>query len=136
MSLKSAYLCFREVAPIMLKQEKGKIIDTSSISGLYEKLGMGYVDCVSSKAGMIGLTRALALPLGPAINVNAIAPGTVETEIVAELLAEVKQQMRDEALVKRLGTPEDMAYRQCILYPTNQALTGEVLTVSGGRAIR
>jgi len=136
-NLKGAYLCSREIAPIMLKQKKGKIINISSISGLYDKLGMGYVDYVSSKAGMIGLTRALAVHLGPAINVNAIAPGTVETEIVAALPAEVKQQMKDEALVKRLGTPEDMAYAAVYLASDeSDFVTGEVLTVSGGRAIR
>jgi 3-oxoacyl-[acyl-carrier protein] reductase len=136
-NLKGAYLCCKEVAPIMLKQKKGKIINISSISGLYEKLGMGYVDYVSSKAGMIGLTRALAVHLGPAINVNAIAPGTVETEIVAALPADVKQQMKDEALVKRLGTPQDMAYAAVYLASDeSDFVTGEVLTVSGGRAIR
>jgi 3-oxoacyl-[acyl-carrier protein] reductase len=136
-NLKGAYLCCREVAPIMLKQKKGKIINISSISGLYEKLGMGYVDYVSSKAGMIGLTRALAVHLSPAINVNAIAPGTVETEIVAALPADVKQQMKDEALMKRLGTPRDMAYAAVYLASDeSDFVTGEVLTVSGGRAIR
>lgn len=136
-NLKGAYLCCREVAPIMLKQKKGKIINISSVSGLYDKLGMGFVDYVSSKAGMIGLTRALAVHLGPAINVNAIAPGTVKTEIVAALPAEVKQQMKDEALVKRLGTPEDMAYAAVYLASDeSDFVTGEVLTVSGGRAIR
>jgi 3-oxoacyl-[acyl-carrier protein] reductase len=136
-NLKGAYLCCREVAPIMLKQKKGKIINISSVSGLYDKLGMGFIDYVSSKAGMIGLTRALAVHLGPTINVNAIAPGTVETEIVAALPTEVKQQMKDEALVKRLGTPEDMAYAAVYLASDeSDFVTGEVLTVSGGRAIR
>jgi 3-oxoacyl-[acyl-carrier protein] reductase len=136
-NLKGAYLCCKEVAPIMLKQKKGKIINISSISGLYEKSGMGYVDYVSSKAGMIGLTRALAVHLGPAINVNSIAPGTVETEIVAALPADVKQQMKDEALVKRLGTPQDMAYAAVYLASDeSDFVTGEVVTVSGGRAIR
>jgi len=136
-NLKGAYLCSKEVALIMLKQKKGKIINISSISGLYDKLGMGFVDYVSSKAGIIGLTRALAVHLGPTINVNAIAPGTVETEIVAALPAEVKQRMRDEALAKRLGTPEDMAYAAVYLASDeSDFVTGEVLTVSGGRGIR
>jgi 3-oxoacyl-[acyl-carrier protein] reductase len=136
-NLKGAYLCSREVAPIMLRQKKGKIINISSISGLYEKLALDFVDYVSSKAGMIGLTRALAVHLGPAINVNAIAPGTVETEIVASLPAEVKRQMKEEALIKRLGRPEDVAYAAVYLASDeSDFVTGEVLTVSGGRGIR
>jgi len=136
-NLKGAYLCCREVAPIMLKQNKGKIINISSISGLFERSAVACVDYVVSKAGMIGLTRALAVHLGPAINVNAICPGTVETDIVASLDPETKKLMRDESLLKRLGKPEEIAYTALFLASDeSDFITGEILTVAGGRGMR
>src|ERR1700731_256325 len=67
-NLKGAYLCSKEVAPIMLNQKKGKIINISSNSGMYHPSAMRYAEYVSSKAGMNGLTKALALRLGPFVN--------------------------------------------------------------------
>jgi len=136
-NLKGAYLCSKEVAPIMLKQGEGKIINISSISGLAERSAFNYIDYVVSKAGMIGLTRALAVHLGPTINVNAICPGTVETDIVASLDPETKKLMRDESLLKRLGKPEEIAYAALFLASDeSDFITGEILTVAGGRGMR
>src|SRR5882672_10799242 len=77
-NLKGAYLCSKEVAPIMLRQEAGKIIMMSSNSGLYHPSAMRFTEYVTSKAGMNGLTKALALALGPHITVNAICPGWIK----------------------------------------------------------
>src|SRR5207245_34943 len=82
-NLKGAYLCSKEVAPIMLGQEAGKIIMMSSNSGLYHPSAMKFTEYVVSKAGMNGLTKAIALALGPHITVNAIAPGWITTYIIA-----------------------------------------------------
>ena len=84
-NLKGAYLCSKEVAPIMLKQKQGKIINMSSNSGLYHPSAMRLTEYVTSKAGINGLTKALALRLGPHITVNAICPGFIITEMVEEI---------------------------------------------------
>ena len=104
-NLKGAYLCSKEVAPIMLKQKKGKIINISSNSGIYHPSALRFVEYVVSKAGMNGLTRALALKLGPYVNVNAICPGWIKTEMVAETDPEVERMVLEETavLVTSLG---------------------------------
>src|ERR1700694_6018965 len=83
-NLKGAYLCSKEVAPIMLEQKAGKIIMMSSNSGLYHPSAMRFTEYVTSKAGMNGLTKALALALGPHVTVNAICPGWIKTDMIAD----------------------------------------------------
>ncbi|MDA4133839.1 MAG: SDR family NAD(P)-dependent oxidoreductase, partial [Thaumarchaeota archaeon] len=104
-NMKGTYLCCREVAPIMLTQKKGKIINISSVSALAQPSALKYPDYVSSKAGVIGMTRALAVRLGPMITVNAICPGTIETDILSFMPAETKQKMAEENFLKTLGKP-------------------------------
>jgi len=135
-NLKGAFLCSQAVAPLMLKKG-GRIINIASISGLAQPSGMASVSYVASKAGMIGLTRAMALHLGPKVNVNAVAPGTVETEMTKFLTKSEVQGMVDESFTKRLGKPEEVAYA-CVFLASDEAswITGEVLTVSGGRGMR
>jgi 3-oxoacyl-[acyl-carrier protein] reductase len=88
-NLKGAYLCSKEVAPVMLRQEAGKIIMMSSNSGLYHPSAMRFTEYVTSKAGMNGLTKALALALGPHITVNAICPGWIKTDMIADTDPEI-----------------------------------------------
>jgi len=135
-NLKGAFLCSQAVAPLMLKKG-GRIINIASISGLAQPSGMASVSYVASKAGLIGLTRAMALHLGPKVNVNAVAPGTVETEMTKFLTKSEVQGMVDESFTKRLGKPEEVAYA-CVFLASDEAswITGEVLTVSGGRGMR
>jgi len=136
-NLKGAYLCCREVAPLMLTQKKGKIINISSVSALAQPSALRYPDYVSSKAGMIGLTRSLAVRLGPEITVNAICPGTTETDILASMPQETKLRIAGETFLKRLGTTYDTAAAATFLasYEADW-ITGEVLTVAGGRGMR
>src|SRR5260370_42448503 len=108
-NLKGAYLCAKEVAPIMLEQQAGKIIMMSSNSGLYHPSAMRFTEYVVSKAGMNGLTRALALALGPHITVNAICPGWIKTDMVAETDPAVEQRILDETALHRWGTTDDVA---------------------------
>jgi 3-oxoacyl-[acyl-carrier protein] reductase len=135
-NLKGAFLCSQAVAPVMLKK-KGKIINIASVSGLALPSGMASVGYVASKAGLVGLTRAMAVHLGPRITVNAVAPGTVETEMTRFLSKSDRQMMIDESFAKRLGKPEEVAYA-CAFLASGEAdwITGEVLTVSGGRGMR
>jgi 3-oxoacyl-[acyl-carrier protein] reductase len=136
-NLKGAYLCAREVAPLMLKQEKGKIINISSICGLSEKSALKNTAYVASKTGMLGLTRSLAVNLGPKINVNAICPGMTDTEMVTSLGPERIKAGIEESLLKRIGKPEDIANAALFLASDDSDfMTGEFLTISGGRAMR
>jgi 3-oxoacyl-[acyl-carrier protein] reductase len=136
-NLKGAYLCSKEVAPIMLKQGKGKIINISSICGLAERTVLRNTAYVVSKAGIIGLTRSMAVNLGPTINVNAICPGTIDTDMIVVLGPERVKAGIEDAILKRIGKPQDIAYATLFLASDESSfITGEILTVSGGRAMR
>jgi 3-oxoacyl-[acyl-carrier protein] reductase len=135
-NLKGAYLCSKEAAPIMLKQKSGKIINMSSNSGLYHPSAMRFTEYVVSKAGMNGLTKALALSLGPNITVNAICPGWIKTEMVEETDPEVEKKILEETALKRYGTPDEVA-ASALFLASDEAdfITGELLIVAGGRGM-
>jgi len=137
-NLKGAYLCSKEVAPIMLNQKSGKIINIASISGMAERTAVSNTAYVVSKAGMIGLTRSLAVNLSPHINVNAICPGLIDTEMVeATFTPERKRMAIQEYLLKRMGKPEEIASAALFLASNvSDFITGEILTVAGGKAMR
>jgi len=136
-NLKGSYLCAKEVAPLMLKQKSGKIINISSVSGLAQKSALGNVPYAASKAGVIGLTRSLAVNLGPTINVNAICPGLVETDMSASLPPERRRIPVEEAPLQRIGRPEEIASAALFLASEeSDFITGEAITVSGGRGMR
>lgn len=135
-NLKGAYLCSKAVAPVMLKQGRGKIINMSSNSGLYHPSAMRFVEYVTSKAGMNGLTKALALKLGPAITVNAICPGWIKTDMVAATDPEVEKRILDETPLKRYGTVEEVANAAVYLASDeSDFVTGELHLVAGGRGM-
>ena len=135
-NLKGSYLCSKEVAPIMLKQKRGKIIMMSSNSGLYHPSAMRFVEYVTSKAGMNGLTKALALRLGPYITVNAICPGYIKTEMVAHNDPETERKLIEETALRRFGTPEEVASSAVFLASSEaEFITGELLIVAGGRGM-
>jgi 3-oxoacyl-[acyl-carrier protein] reductase len=135
-NLKGAYLCAKEVAPIMLQQESGTIVMMSSNSGLYHPSAMRFTEYVVSKAGMNGLTKALALALGPNITVNAICPGWIKTEMVEDTDPEVERRIIAETALGRWGTPDDIAGAAVFLASSEAAfITGELLIVAGGRGM-
>ena len=135
-NLKGAYLCSRAVAPVMLSQGKGKIINISSNSGLYHPSAMKFVEYVVSKAGMNGLTKALALRLGPHITVNAICPGWIKTDMVASIDPEQERAIIAETPLKRHGTSEDVANAAVYLASSDSDfVTGELHIVAGGRGM-
>ena len=135
-NLKGAYLCSKEVAPIMIRQKKGKIINISSNSGLYHPSSMRYVEYVASKAGMNGITKAMALRLGPYITVNAICPGYIQTEMVAHNDPATEKMLLDETALKRFGRPDEVA-NAAVFLASSEAdfITGELLIVAGGRGM-
>jgi 3-oxoacyl-[acyl-carrier protein] reductase len=136
-NLKGTYLCCKEVAPIMLNQKRGKIVNIASVCGLAQRTALGNTPYVTSKAGVVGLTRSLAVNLGPNINVNAISPGVIETDMVTFFTPEWKNRVIDETLMKRTGKPDEIAYAALFLASEeSDFITGEVLTVGGGRGMR
>jgi 3-oxoacyl-[acyl-carrier protein] reductase len=135
-NLKGAYLCSKEVAPIMLRQEAGTIIMMSSNSGLYHPSAMRFTEYVVSKAGMNGLTKALALALGPHITVNAICPGWIKTDMIEGTDPLVEQRILEETALRRWGTSDDVSGAAVFLASKDASfITGELLIVAGGRGM-
>ena len=135
-NLKGAYLCSREVTPHMLAQKRGKIINISSNSGAYHPSAMRLVEYTTSKAGMNGLTKALALKLGPYITVNAILPGRIETDMTAGVSPASAKAVIEETPLKRLGTSDEVANAAVYLASDeSDFVTGELHMVTGGRGM-
>jgi len=135
-NLKGAYLCSKAVAPVMIDQTGGTIINISSNSGLYHPSAMRFTEYVVSKAGLNGLTKAMALALGPYVTVNAICPGWIRTDMVEAIEPEVQQRILDETALHRWGTPDDVASSAVFLASGEAAfITGELLIVAGGRGM-
>jgi NAD(P)-dependent dehydrogenase (short-subunit alcohol dehydrogenase family) len=135
-NLKGPYLCAKAVAPIMTAQGRGTIINISSNSGLYHPSAMRFTEYTASKAGLNGLTKALALALGPAISVNAICPGWIRTDMLEEIDPEVHERILAETSLARWGTPEDVAGAALFLASADaDFITGELLIVAGGRGM-
>jgi 3-oxoacyl-[acyl-carrier protein] reductase len=135
-NLKGAYLCSKAVAPIMIRQEGGTIINMSSNSGLYHPSAMRFTEYVVSKAGLNGLTKALALALGPHVSVNAICPGWIRTDMLEMIDEDVQQRILDETALRRWGTPDDIASSAVFLASAEASfITGELLIVAGGRGM-
>jgi 3-oxoacyl-[acyl-carrier protein] reductase len=131
--LKGCFNDVRAAVPIFRAQNAGKIVNITSINGLRGKFGQSNYS--AAKAGVIGLTKALARELGRSnININAVAPGLIETDMVKEAPEKVKEMALAEILLGRLGKPEEVAYVVTFLC-TEKArhITGEVITVDGGQ---
>jgi len=123
------------VAPIFREQRYGKIVTISSINGLRGKVGQ--VNYAAAKAGVIGLTKALAKELARShVNVNAVAPGFILTPMTAAMSAEAREAAIGEIPLGQAGTPEDVAALVAFLC-TERArhITGEVIKVDGGQYI-
>ena len=135
-NLKGTYLSSKTVAPLMLQQKGGRIINVSSNSGMYHPSAMRFAEYVASKAGVNGLTKALALRLGPYVTVNAVCPGAIVTEMTAFRDSEANKILIDETPLKRLGAPRDVANAVLFLASDMASfITGEIMLVSGGRGM-
>jgi NAD(P)-dependent dehydrogenase (short-subunit alcohol dehydrogenase family) len=133
-NLKGQFLCARRCVPEMLKQGKGKIINTASIDSIIaEPNASAYC---ASKAGVAGLTTALALELAPKkINVNAIAPGQIDTPLIAEWMKnpEIVRTIISKTPFGRIGKPEDIAAAAAFLASDeSEFINGVILVVDGG----
>jgi 3-oxoacyl-[acyl-carrier protein] reductase len=134
-NLKGFFNYIRAVAPLFKEQGSGKIVNITSINGLRGKFGQ--TNYSASKAGTIGLTKALAREMGRYnVNVNAVAPGLIETEMVKEAPESVKEMALSEIVLGRLGQPEEVAWVVTFLC-SNKArhITGQVIQVDGGQYI-
>ncbi|HZQ69531.1 MAG TPA: 3-oxoacyl-[acyl-carrier-protein] reductase [Terriglobales bacterium] len=131
-NLTSAYLCIQQVIGSMLKQRWGRIINVTSVFG---QMGQsGQANYASSKAGLIGLTMAMAREVGSRnITCNAVAPGFIETAMTSSLGDNFKQDALKMIPLGRIGTPEDVAGAVAFLASDEAAyITGHVLSINGG----
>jgi len=131
-NLTSAYLCIQQVSGSMLKQRWGRIINISSVFGQMGQAGQA--NYAASKAGLIGLTMAVARELGSRnITCNAVAPGFIETAMTEVLGEEFKQNAAKQIPLGRVGSPADVASAVAFLASDEAAyITGHVLNVNGG----
>jgi len=131
-NLTAAYLCVQQVVGGMLRQRWGRIINITSVIGQMGQTGQA--NYAASKAGLIGLTMALARELGSRnVTVNAVAPGFIETAMTAGLPAEQKQNLLNLVPLGRLGTDREVALAVRFLASEDASyITGHVLNVNGG----
>lgn len=131
-NLTGSFLCIQAVMQGMLKERWGRIINIASVVG--ESGNAGQANYVASKAGLIGLTKSLAMELGSRnVTVNAVTPGFIATDMTAVLSDEVKQKLLASIPLKRLGSAEDVAAAVKFLASEEASyITGSVLKVNGG----
>lgn len=134
-NLKGCFNTIRHMSRYFLKQRAGKIINISSVSGILGNAGQANYS--ASKAGVIGLTKAVARELASrGINVNAVAPGFVETDMTDTLSDSVKENLKSQIPLGKIGHPQDIAKAVAFLAsPDANYITGQVLSVDGGMAI-
>ncbi|MGD9015150.1 MAG: 3-oxoacyl-[acyl-carrier-protein] reductase [Candidatus Omnitrophota bacterium] len=131
-NLTGTFNCTKAVSRVMLKQKAGKIINISSIIGLIGNIGQANYS--ASKAGIIALTKTTAKELASRnINVNAIAPGFIQTKMTERLPQEIRSKMLDQIPLRRFGNPEDVA-GVCLFLASEEAnyITGQTIIVDGG----
>jgi 3-oxoacyl-[acyl-carrier protein] reductase len=131
-NLDGAFLCTQAVLPGMMRNRWGRIINSASVVG--QAGSPGQANYAASKAGLIGLTKALAQEMASrGITVNAVAPGYIATDMTAALAEEVRQKILAAVPLGRMGRPEDIAAAVKFLASEDAAyITGQVLAVNGG----
>ena len=129
-NLKGPFLCSQAVAPVMLAQGGGVIINITDLSAF--QVWPGYTHHAASKAGLVALTKSLAYELAPTIRVNAIAPGTVL--LPPNPSPEKVQWAVDKSVLKKVGSPKNVA-QVAQLFIENDFITGAVYHVDGGRSL-
>lgn len=131
-NITGVFNCTQAVLPHLVKQGQGKIINTSSVSGVYGNVGQ--TNYAASKAAVIGMTKTWAKELGrKGINVNAVAPGFTSTAMVAKMPENIINQMKSVVSLQRLGEPSDIANAYLFLASDESSYVhGHVLQVDGG----
>lgn len=134
-NLTGTFLCSRSVIPHMRAQNQGKIVNTSSISALGNP---GQANYSASKAGIIALTKTLALELARGnINVNCVAPGSINTPMTKDMPQDILQKMVEEKVpLRRMGDPRDVAKLHLFLASEDSSyITGQVIFIDGGISV-
>ena len=134
-NLTGVFNCCKAISPVMIAHNYGRIINTSSVVGLYGNYGQA--NYAATKAGLIAFTKTLARELGKHnITVNAVAPGFIATEMIKTIPEKVIAQMTEKVPLKKLGQPEDVANLYAFLAgPGAQFISGTVISVDGGLTI-
>lgn len=134
-NLTGVFNCSKAISPVMVKHQFGRIINTSSIVGLYGNYGQA--NYAATKAGVIAFTKTLARELGKFnITVNAVAPGFIATDMIQSIPEKVIEMMKEKVPLKKLGTPEDVANAYAFLAGSDaQFISGAVISVDGGLTI-
>lgn len=130
-----AFNMIHAIAPTLREQHSGKIANVASHQAF--RPGFGIANYATAKAALVGLTRAAAVDLGPSnVNVNAVAPGFVKTEMMAALPAEIRERAEKQSILGRIAEPHDIA--QVIVFLCSDAarhITGQVIIVDGGETL-
>jgi acetoacetyl-CoA reductase len=130
-NLDSVYHMTARVLPHMVGAGYGRIVNISSVIGLHG--GFGQANYAASKAGIIGFTKAAALELArKGVTVNAIAPGFIETEMIAAMPEEVRARILERIPMGRFGRPEEIAQAVAFVVTHGDYLTGQVIAIDGG----
>lgn len=133
-TLSGAFYCIRGVLPYMIHQKQGNIINISSMWGITG--AACEVAYSTAKAGLIGMTKALAKEVGPSgIRVNCVAPGVIDTDMNASLSQDTIRSLKEETPLGRLGTPEEIADTILFLAKPDSFITGQVISPNGGLVI-
>ncbi len=131
-NLTGSFLAIQQVIPAMIRERWGRIVNLSSVVG--ESGNAGQANYVASKAGLIGLTKAIAQEVASRnVTVNAVAPGFIDTDMTSVLSAELKEKIQGGIPLKRMGTSEEVAAAVEFLCSDKASyITGHVLDVNGG----
>lgn len=131
-NLKGAFICTKHVSKVMIKQRAGKIINIASVVGVMGNAGQS--NYAASKAGLIGFTKSVAKELAKrGINVNAVAPGYIETDMTASLPEKVREDFMINIPLSRPGKAQDVANAVLFLSSEySEYITGQVINIDGG----
>ncbi|MEQ9232090.1 MAG: 3-oxoacyl-ACP reductase FabG, partial [Cyclobacteriaceae bacterium] len=134
-NLTGVFNCGQHIQKHMVEKGFGRIINTSSVVGIYGNFGQS--NYVATKAGVIGMTKVWARELGPkGITVNAVAPGFISTDMVMAMPEKVIEMMESKVPLSRLGAPEDIANAYCFLASEEASyINGTTISVDGGMTI-
>jgi 3-oxoacyl-[acyl-carrier protein] reductase len=134
-NLKGVFNCTKAVAPIMVAAGYGRIVQASSVVGLYGNFGQ--TNYVATKAGVIGMTKVWARELGrKGITVNAVAPGFIATEMIESIPENIMNSMKEKVPASRLGSPEEVANVYLFLASDEASfVNGTVISVDGGAVV-
>ena len=134
-NLTGVFNCTQAVAPYMIERNYGKIVSASSVVGVYGNFGQ--TNYVATKSGVIGMTKVWSRELGPkGINVNAVAPGFIATEMIETIPEKVIRDVESKTPLRRFGKPEEIAEAYLFLCSERASfINGETLNVNGGITI-